>query len=81
MTLALFQRVVLTQDIPAEGLIAGDIGVIVEHYASSGDIPEGYELEFFTASGQTAAVVSVPAAAVREAQPDKILSARGVARA
>jgi hypothetical protein len=81
MTLAMFQRVVLTQDIPAEGLRAGDVGVIVEHYPARGDVPEGYELEFFTASGQTVAVVSVPAAAVREAQPDEILTARVVARA
>lgn len=81
MTLALLQRVVLTQDIPSEGLIAGDIGVIVEQYEARGDVPEGYELEFLTASGQTVAVVSVPASAVREAQPDEILTARVVARA
>ncbi len=81
MTLALFQRVVLTQDIPSEGLRSGDVGVIVEHYPAKEAVPEGYELEFFTASGQTAALVSVPATAVREAQPDEILSARAVARA
>ncbi len=81
MTFVLFQRVVLTQDIPAEGLRAGALGVIVEHYPASGDVLEGYELEFFTAAGQTVAVVSVPATAVREAKPDEILSARVVARA
>ena len=32
MTFSLFERVVLTRDVPAEGLRAGDIGVIVEHY-------------------------------------------------
>ena len=81
MTLALFQRAVLTQDIPEEGLRAGDVGVVVEHYPAKADVPEGYELEFFAASGQSVAVVSVPAAAVREAQPDEILSTRVVARA
>ena len=81
MTLAMFQRVVLTQDLPAEGLRVGDVGVIVEHYAATADVPEGYELEFFSAGGQSIAVVSVPATAVREAQPDEILSARVVARA
>jgi hypothetical protein len=81
MTLELYQRVVLTRDLPAEGLRAGDVGVIVEHYPPKGDVPEGYELEFFTAGGQTVAVVSVPAIAVREAQADEVLSARLLAKA
>ena len=81
MTLGLFQRVVLTEDLPAEGLRVGDVGVIVEHYAANGDVAEGYELEFFSAGGQTVAVVSVPATAVRLAQADEILSARSLARA
>lgn len=45
MTLALYQRVVLTQDLPEERLRAGDVGVIVEHYPARADVPEGYELE------------------------------------
>jgi hypothetical protein len=81
MMFALHQRVVLTQDLPAEGLRAGDVGVIVEHYPAKGDVPEGYELEFFAAAGQTVAVVSVPATAIREAQAHEILSARVLARA
>ncbi len=32
MTLKSFQRAVLTRDLPEEGLLAGDVGVIVEHY-------------------------------------------------
>jgi hypothetical protein len=80
MTLNLFQRAVLTRDLPEEGLRAGDVGVIVEHYPPRGDTPEGYELEFFTAAGQTIAVVSVPAAAVREASAHEVLSVREMAR-
>lgn len=53
MTFTLFQRVVRTRDLPAEGLRAGDVGVIVEHYPAREDIPEGYELEVFAAGGQT----------------------------
>lgn len=81
MTLALYQRVVLTQDLPKEGLRAGDIGVIVEHYTARADVPEGYELEVFAANGQTVAVVSVPASAVREATEHEVLSVREMARA
>ena len=40
MTLALYQRVVLTRDIPEEGLRAGDASVIVEHYPARADVPE-----------------------------------------
>lgn len=80
MTLASFQRVVLTRDLPEQGLRAGDVGVIVEHYPARAETPEGYELEFFSATGQTIAVVSVPATAVREANPHEVLSVREVAR-
>lgn len=81
MTLALYQRVVLTQDLPKEGLRAGDVGVIIEHYPGRADVPEGYELEVFAANGQTVAVVSVPASAVREATEHEVLSVRDMARA
>lgn len=81
MTPDLFQRVVLTKDIPDEGLRAGDIGVVVEKYTRRGDIPDGYELEFFTATGETIAVVSVPATSVRQATSHDVLAAREYARA
>ena len=80
MTVAPFQRVVLTRDLPEQGLRAGDVGVIVEHYAARPGVPEGYELEFFTATGKTIALVSVPATAVREASADDVLSVRELAR-
>lgn len=81
MRFAPYQRVVLTRDLPEEGLRAGDVGVIVEHYPAREGVPEGYELEFFAATGQTIAVVSVPAAAIREASSHEVLSVRELARA
>jgi hypothetical protein len=81
MTLELYRRVVLTQDLPEEGLRAGDVGVLVEHYPARGDVPEGYELEVFAANGQTVAVVSVPMSAVRAATEHEVLSVREMARA
>ena len=81
MSFAFYQRVVLTQDLPKEGLRAGDDGVIVEHYPARAEVPEGYELEVFAANGQTVAVVSVPASAVREATEHEVLSVREMARA
>lgn len=80
MTLKLFQRAVLTRDLPEKALRTGDVGVIVEHYPSRGDTPEGYEIEFFTAAGETIAVVSVPAVAVREASGHEVLNVREIVR-
>ena len=81
MKAAPFRRVVLTKDIPEEGLRAGDVGIVVEHYEARDDVPEGYELEFFSGTGDTLAVVSVPATHVREATGHEVLSVRALARA
>ena len=53
--------VVLTEDVPEEGLTAGDVGTIV-HIHNNG---EGYEVEFMTLTGQTIAVASLSAPQVR----------------
>jgi hypothetical protein len=58
------------------GLRAGDVGVVVEHYEAYRETPEGYELEFFSARGETVAVVSVPATAVRMAESHELLTVR-----
>ena len=78
MALALYKRVVLTQDLPEDGLRAGDVGVIVEEYPARADVHEGCGLEVFAASGHTIAVVSVPASAVREATEHDVLSVRSM---
>lgn len=71
-----FRRVVLTTDLPEEGLRVGDVGVVVEHYAARGSVPEGYEVEFFAVTGETVVVVSVPATNIRDATGHDILSVR-----
>jgi hypothetical protein len=58
---------VLTTDLPEDRLQTGDVGVVVEHYRPRGDAPEGYEVEFFSATGETVAVVSLPATSLRAA--------------
>ena len=47
--------VVLTSDIPAQGLQAGDVGTVV-HVHRNG---EAYEVEFATFTGQTVAIATV----------------------
>jgi hypothetical protein len=50
-----FDSVALTHDIPAAGLKAGDIGVVVEIYRGGA----GYEVEFVTRDGDTAALLTL----------------------
>jgi hypothetical protein len=53
--------VVLTRDLPSAGLVAGDVGVVV-HACGGGT---AYEVEFVNFDGETVAVESLEAAAVR----------------
>lgn len=47
--------VVLTEDVSAEGLRAGDAGTVIHVHPRA----EAYEVEFFTLTGQTVAVATV----------------------
>ncbi len=54
-------RIVLTSDMPAESLVAGDVGTVVHIYRDGA----AYEVEFATLTGQTAAVATLRADQVR----------------
>jgi hypothetical protein len=54
-------RVVLTADVSSEGLVSGDVGTVVHVYADG----KAFEIEFMTLDGETAAVATVEASAVR----------------
>ncbi|HXE53829.1 MAG TPA: DUF4926 domain-containing protein [Tepidisphaeraceae bacterium] len=64
MPFDLFSDVVLTADLPDDGLMAGDVGTVVEHHFSPG-VEDGYSVEFFDMTGQTVAVVTVPQRVLR----------------
>jgi hypothetical protein len=65
-------NVVLTQDIGAAGLRAGDIGTIVMVHAKGA----AYEVELMTLGGQTLAVLTLSAEQIRPAGPGEIAHAR-----
>lgn len=67
-------RVVLTEDIPAHGLKAGDVGTVVMVYGEG----EGYEVEFMTLEGETIAVETLTAAQVRPIRHGEMTHARQV---
>jgi hypothetical protein len=63
--------VVLVRDLPDSGLRTGDLGAVVQVYS-----PEALEVEFVTASGRTAALLSVAASDVRSVRDDDLLAVR-----
>ena len=73
-----FKEVVLLCDLPAEGLRAGDVGVVVEVFAGREGVPPGYMIEFVTLTGETVAVVDVTADAVRPVGEQDMPQARSL---
>lgn len=65
-------RIVLTEDIAAAGLKAGDVGTIV-HVHGGG---EAFEVEFLALDGNTAAIATVPAATLRPVTATDLTHAR-----
>lgn len=65
-------RIVLTSDLPAEGLKAGDVGTVV-HIHKRG---EAFEVEFMTLEGDTVAVATVLSSQVRPVSNRDITHAR-----
>lgn len=76
MTFDLFSRVVLTEEVPGENARPGDVGTIVEEHRDSAGNVIGFEVELFSASGETLAVVSVPVDAVRKPSSSDRLTTR-----
>ena len=68
-------RVVLKDDLPIDGLCAGDVGTVVHVYARR----RAYEVEFLALDGRTVAVATVPAARVRPVHRGEISHARQLA--
>ena len=67
--------IVLTQDVPEEGLRAGDVGTVVHIHGESA----GYEVEFMTLTGRTVAVVTLLPSQLRPVSPRDLSHARELA--
>ena len=63
--------IVLDRDIPDHGLRKGDLGAVVEAYE-----PDGLEVEFVTASGRTAALLTLNVGDVRPVADDDLVAVR-----
>lgn len=71
MSPQLHEEVVLAQEVPQYGLRSGDIGTVVHVYPGG-----GLEVEFFTASGKTRAVVTLREADVRMTTDNDVVAVR-----
>jgi len=64
----------LRHDLPAHGLIRGDIGTVVIVYRGG----EAYEVEFVAADGRTVALETLSASEVEPVSGKRILHARSL---
>ena len=69
MAFDMYGDVILTRDVIEYGLRPGDIGTVVERHEVPGVGEEGYSVEFFDMTGNTVAVVTLPASALRLPTP------------
>ena len=69
MPFKMYGDVILTRDVTESGLRAGDVGTVVELHVVPGVPEEGYSVEFFDMTGNTVAVVTLPASALRLPTP------------
>ena len=64
--------IVLTDDIPTEGLRAGDVGTVIHVHGAQA----GYEVEFMTLTGRTVAVATVLPSQMRPVGPRDLTHVR-----
>ncbi|MGR3173127.1 MAG: DUF4926 domain-containing protein [Candidatus Scalindua sp.] len=68
-------RIVLSKDLPTEGLLSGDVGTVVHIYNKG----EAFEVEFMTLEGETVTVVTLPSSQIRAVGKRDIAHARKLA--
>jgi len=73
MMFKLLECVVLDRDLPEHNLQRGDLGTVVEIYE-----PDGLEIEFVAASGDTQAVLTLNPRDIRKVTSNDILSVRAL---
>ena len=71
MTPKILDVVVLTRDVPAEGLRTGDLGAVVDVRGA-----ESFAVEFVAASGRTQALVTLGPADVRAVADNDLVAVR-----
>lgn len=71
MSFKILDVVVLQKEVPKVALKTGDLGTVVETYE-----PDGLEVEFLSASGDTEAMVTLKTSDVRAVAKNDLLTVR-----
>ena len=74
-SIKLYDRIVLTYDLPGSNLKKGDVGTVVEIYNDG----EAYEVEFFALDGSTLDVRTVDASFLKAVSGNMVLHTRELA--
>ncbi|MFB8791884.1 MAG: DUF4926 domain-containing protein [Potamolinea sp.] len=77
--LELYQRVVLSRNIPEHKLKKGDVLTLIDYVPHPSGCEDGYILEVFNAVGESINVIAVPMSAVEPLRNDEILTVRSLA--
>jgi len=72
---SLYDRIVLTEDLPDKGLMKGDVGTVVMIHGKN----EAFEVEFFTLQGKTRTVETLLKNHVRPVGPNEVATSRLIA--
>jgi uncharacterized protein DUF4926 len=75
MRYEVLDTVVLVRDVPEHGLLAGDLGAVVEVYP-----PDTFDVEFVTASGRTTALVALRTSDIRAIADTDLVAVRTISR-
>lgn len=77
----LYTRIVLTCDVPAEGLHRGDLAWVVDYLPHPAQGEEGAIIEIFNVLGKSLRVAIVPISAIAPVQADQVPTVRELAAA
>ena len=78
MALELYTDAALSRDMPGLRLRRGDLVKLIDHHVAP-DGEEGYSVEVLNALGDTIAVTTLPASALKALRKDEVLSVRRLA--
>lgn len=73
---ALYTRVIITRDLPDEGLRQGDIATVVEFVDHPSGGEQGAILEIFNVMGESVGIATVPVSSIAPLSPAYIPAAR-----
>jgi len=79
--LELYQRVVLSRNLPEHHLQKGDVLTLIDYVPHPSGGEDGYILEVFNAVGESINVIAVPMGAVQALKNNEILTVRSLAEA